>query len=1021
MSKFKRFLSLALALLMVFSMMPQLTLGASAAESDTRTVYFTNNNSWTGTIYAYAWTTANSSTTNYLGEWPGTAMTYVETNNQNQDIYKISVSTSAVNIIFNNSSDKTADLTISNETDGYYNGGTYTYSPTVYYVAGDAGLCGENWNTSADPMTYNNGIREITFENVAAGTYGFKIVANSDWNPQWPTSNYNLTVAKDNSKVTITFDVSTQTITAEAEHVHDYEYECSTECKYCDVGEREASHKYVDGVCTYCSGDCDHAWKDGICSECSAVCSHNYVDGTCSDCGYTDSNFGTCDHTYNGNGVCENCGVSCEHTYEGDSPICTAGCGMLDTSKVPAAFNAENTGYADIYEFFCNENAAEHKVTAGFNSDYFTAETSGLGWEVEESRWTWNVTVNVKGYVEYLISQEDSVLADHTLGEDIPESETLTFVWNSDKAQWVRLDADTLISYYVHCPETGSDDEPTSVEVATLAELQKALADTSNDLPIVVTKTIVIPAGETVKLDLYGKTVSMVETGTISANHTMIDNRGTLMITDSSEEGTGKLSYKFDGTASKQWAYAVTTISNNQGSLTIAGGTIESESLSTNSAGDSTYVYKFTVDNLTNGGQGDAKLVVTGGTITAAKGGSIRGFANSTSCTNTIEIKGGVMNGQVWMQDANANANKGVMTITGGTINANATGVDAIYLLGHTDASGLNVSIGEDVVVNGSTYLTSDPTTKAFTAKITGGTFNGDVWVGTWEDSESSDSYTAIGAISGGTFTPSEDEAAGLSDYLAVGYKFKDDTYTVEKMESQVTVTEDTVVTKDESTTITEEQTTTIVEEIQYNKSVAEKNDADLTYAGVGELKVELKSVAVESSTTDTETVKVTTVTYDVTPLSEGIKVEPQKAITFRLPVPTWFTDANAKVYHEKDLMGVYPVDGSGANRYVEVISESFSEYTLEGTSVEAGSVAAIGETGYITLQAAINAAKNGETVELLSNVTEASVTIEKASGVAFIIDGKNFAFTGGFNLGTGEEVTIQNVNFVASETISLT
>ncbi len=80
---------------------------------------------------------------------------------------------------------------------------------------------------------------------------------------------------------------------------------------------------------------------------------------------------------------------------------------------------------------------------------------------------------------------------------------------------------------------------------------------------------------------------------------------------------------------------------------------------------------------------------------------------------------------------------------------------------------------------------------------------------------------------------------------------------------------------------------------------------------------------------------------------------------------------------------------------------------------------AAINGVKYDTLQAAIDAVENGETIVLLDDVTEELVTIEKASGVAFTIDGKNNNFTGEFEIGIGESITIKNVNFVATSEIS--
>ena len=52
-------------------------------------------------------------------------------------------------------------------------------------IAGAAGLTGFEWDPVANAMTYTEGFYVITFENVAAGTYEFKYVANGNWTLNW--------------------------------------------------------------------------------------------------------------------------------------------------------------------------------------------------------------------------------------------------------------------------------------------------------------------------------------------------------------------------------------------------------------------------------------------------------------------------------------------------------------------------------------------------------------------------------------------------------------------------------------------------------------------------------------------------------------------------------------------------------------------------------------------------------------------------------------------------------------------
>lgn len=84
-----------------------------------------------------------------------------------------------------------------------------------YTVAGQAGLCGTEWNIDGDAMTKNDdGTWSKEFKDIKAGTYEFKVATKGDWN----APNYNLegeansagnasvTVEKDGSTVIVKFD-----------------------------------------------------------------------------------------------------------------------------------------------------------------------------------------------------------------------------------------------------------------------------------------------------------------------------------------------------------------------------------------------------------------------------------------------------------------------------------------------------------------------------------------------------------------------------------------------------------------------------------------------------------------------------------------------------------------------------------------------------------------------------------------------------------------------------------------------
>ena len=125
-------------------------------------------------------------------------------------------------------------------------------------------------------------------------------------------------------------------------------------------------------------------------------------------------------------------------------------------------------------------------------------------------------------------------------------------------------------------------------------------------------------------------------------------------------------------------------------------------------------------------------------------------------------------------------------------------------------------------------------------------------------------------------------------------------------------------------------------------------------------------------------------VVYDVTPKKDGAKVEPENAITFRLPVPAnW---KYAKVYHEGTaLEGIYPVQ---EGNYVEVASQDFSEFAVE----IAEPVAKIGDVDYYTFEAALAAATEGQTITLVADVTCTEKPVFNNGGVVNVdINGHKF------------------------------
>ena len=225
---------------------------------------------------------------------------------------------------------------------------------------------------------------------------------------------------------------------------------------------------------------------------------------------------------------------------------------------------------------------------------------------------------------------------------------------------------------------------------------------------------LLIPEGKSIILDLSGYTISQTKTQT--GAYSMIDNKGTLTIEDSSANKSGKIAYGDNGNGGN---YVSNTIWN-RGVLTINGGTIENNSSATVASNG----FPHPIDNY-------GVLTINGGTFTNnANYSSIRIWCTTDDDT-IITINGGTFNGSIDFQTPNAAANKGTLTINGGTFNADTYTNCSVRLLG----------FGADVdEMNG---------------YIKGGHFNGAIALNNWSGSELN---SKVFNITGGTFTvdPSE-------------------------------------------------------------------------------------------------------------------------------------------------------------------------------------------------------------------------------------------------------------------------
>ena len=175
----------------------------------------------------------------------------------------------------------------------------------------------------------------------------------------------------------------------------------------------------------------------------------------------------------------------------------------------------------------------------------------------------------------------------------------------------------------------------------------------------------------------------------------------------------------------------------------------------------------------------------------------------------------------------------------------------------------------------------------------------------------------------------------------------------------------------------------------------------------------------------------ISKIVYDVIPMRGNEPVHNlSSAVTFRLPVPSNIGNYITKAYvHHADSTTMHDIKGSAATgKYIELSASAFSEYTIELLDIDySNHVARIGNKGYKTVQAAVDAVKNGETIvlmELPETGSYGKVEITLNAAKKFTIDGANqewaydgseatIKISGGAAANQTEPmVTIQNVKF---------
>ena len=312
-----------------------------------------------------------------------------------------------------------------------------------------------------------------------------------------------------------------------------------------------------------------------------------------------------------------------------------------------------------------------------------------------------------------------------------------------------------------------------------------------------------VAADDEIILDLNGKTVSYNTTENTADD--MIVNKGDLTITDSSDEQSGKLSYKYSGTPDTKYSYDNATI-QNEGKLTIKAGTVENTTAAMSHA-------SYAIN--TNAG---ATLNVEGGKVLNLNGHAIRQVSFGTAA-NVVNISGGYIEGTRAVQfqlpgsASAATAPEMTLNITGGELKSNEDTYNlAVYVYSNgQSAENASVSVSGDAVINGNIALNGAATasmTKG-SASVTGGTLNGKYGIFTYADDDTNNAIT----ITGGTFATNYAEMYAEKGYVFESY-VDGEGNTVYGVEPTYTVT----------ITVTPAEATVVVKDSEGNAVVAEED-----------------------------------------------------------------------------------------------------------------------------------------------------------------------------------------------------
>ena len=480
-----------------------------------------------------------------------------------------------------------------------------------------------------------------------------------------------------------------------------------------------------------------------------------------------------------------------------------------------------------------------------------------------------------------------------------------------------------------------------------------------------ITESVTIAEGKNITLDLNGQTLKNA-----AGSHT-ITNYGTLTITDSSGNGTVK--------ATETKAMAVL----NYGTALLASGTF------TRSAETSGYVIKnygyMTIGEdekssvIVSSENTDSSLVVSGYFDDADKEANNEGKITVTENKLTLVINGGTFTGG---KIAIKNDDLGVMTIKNGTFKNNAEAV----VQNSYQMTIENGTFTQENKSGRAIVATSEQYANVASTKITGGEFKSAGYVlangvGNYPATETME-------ISGGSFTTTSTSAS-------VVYVAKD---------GNLTVTGGSFVGESAKYGINFSGSKLSVS--GENTSIKAKDGIYVSRAGA---EVELSDVKVEATGNSLRFVRPKSVTISSGEYTGNVVITPDSDTTanitggdFNGALEVNTVNAELTGFIEGGAFSEMPkMDYFAENYIAEYNAETGMYETKEGSWV-----AVIDEEGYATLQDAINAAKDGDTIILRADIGSAEtpemaeeIVVDKAGAeITLDLGGKSIYVTNGDN-----------------------